>query len=138
MIFGGLMVVAALIWPPVIAVETGASRHYPELLPQVVGAPPDEVARLLEQAIAQDHSLPYTLSAPAEALPQGTRLTLNSDRLIPLFDTTITVTATLDEGKTRVDMRASSLRGGGKTDFGMSARSIRELQQVLREHYVKD
>lgn len=138
MMLGGLSVLASLVWPPVHAVETAPSRHYDDLRPQVVHSTPAEVVDILEKLVNAEDETTYRIAEPSEVFDGEARIHVQSDRMLPFFDTTTIVTAKAGEDATTIHMRSTSLRGGGKTDFGMNARAIRDLQKMLRDHYTND
>lgn len=140
MLVAGVMVLASLVWPPVPAVETGGhTRHYEDLRTQAVHASPEAVVDALRSITESDPRFTLREVVPPSASSHEARIELIAHARIPGFDTHLSARAVPGEdGTTSIHLRATSVRGGGKTDLGTKARAITQLQQRLREYFTRD
>ena len=118
-----LRVVAALIWPTINDVRTGATPEYPDLIAQRFARPADQVfAAAL--ATAQEMELEVVNQAP----DKGELRAVATTRVFRFKDD-VTITVSREANATLVNVHSKSRIGKG--DLGANARRIREFQHRL-------
>jgi len=118
-----LRVVAAMIWPTINDVQTGATPEYADLQPQRFTQPYD---RVFDAAIAAGEELGWDVTA--EDRTQGEIRAVATTPLFRFKDD-VTVTVTREGEGAQVSVRSHSRIGKG--DLGANARRIRLFQQEL-------
>ena len=118
-----LRVVAALLWPTINDVRTGATPEYPELQAQSFARP---VGLVFDAALetAQEMELEIT----AKSVDKGEIQAVATTPLFRFKDD-VTITVRHIDGATIVNVRSHSRIGKG--DLGANARRIREFQARL-------
>lgn len=118
-----LRMIAAIIWPTINDVATGATPEYPDLQPQHVANPADQVfAAAL--AAAREMELEITAQLPEKGEIQAVATTR-----VFRFKDDVSISVTRQGGITTVYVRSHSRIGKG--DLGANARRIREFQARL-------
>jgi len=118
-----LRVVAALIWPTLNDVRTGATPEYPDIVAQRFARPADQVfAAAL--ATAQEMELEVVNQWPDKGELRAVATTP-----VFRFKDDVTVTVSREANATVVNVRSKSRIGKG--DLGANARRIHDFQQRL-------
>ena len=120
-----LRIVAALIWPTINDVTTGATPEYPDLRPQSFAQPPAQVFGAVE-AVARELGWEVTESDRDHGVLHAVATT----RLWRFKDD---VTVTLAEKANQVEVGVRSHSRIGKGDLGANARRIRLFQSELEK-----
>ena len=118
-----LRLVAALIWPTINDVRTGATPEYPELQSQRF-AQPAEVVFAAALASAREMGLEITAQSPEKGEIRAVATTA-----VFRFKDDVTIAVRREAGGAAVDVRSHSRIGKG--DLGANARRIREFQARL-------
>ena len=115
--------VAALIWPTINDVRTGATPEYPDLQTQRFAKPADQVfAAAL--ATAREMALEITAQSPEKGEIQAVATTR-----VFRFKDDVTIAIGREGKVTTVNVRSHSRIGKG--DLGANARRIRDFQARL-------
>jgi uncharacterized protein (DUF1499 family) len=118
-----LRLVAALVWPTINDVTTGATPQYPDLQPQVFGRAYEQV---FDAAAAVARELGWEVTEEDRA--KGVIQAVATTRLFRFKDD-VTVTFGREGDQTKVAVRSHSRIGKG--DLGANARRIRAFQAAL-------
>ena len=118
-----LRVVAALIWPTINDVKTGATPEYPELKAQRFALPQD---RVYAAALAAAQGMGWEVTA--QSAEKGEILAVATTAVFRFKDD-VTLNVSRDTDSTVVNMRSHSRIGKG--DLGANARRIRDFQTEL-------
>ena len=118
-----LRLVAALIWPTINDVRTGATPEYPELKSQRFALPQD---RVYAAALAAAQGMGWEVTAQS---PEKGEILAVATTAVFRFKDDIALNVSRDAGNTIVDMRSHSRIGKG--DLGANARRIRDFQAEL-------
>ena len=118
-----LRVVAALIWPTIIDVRTGATPEYPELRAQRFALPQD---RVYAAALAAAQGIGWEITA--QSAEKGEILAVATTAVFRFKDD-VALNVTREADGTIVNMRSHSRIGKG--DLGANARRIRDFQAEL-------
>jgi uncharacterized protein (DUF1499 family) len=118
-----LRIVAAVIWPTINDVTTGATREYPDLQPQRFAKPADQV---FAAALATAREMNFEITAQS---PENGEIQAVATTRILRFKDDVTITLGRDGKVVTVNVRSRSRIGKG--DLGANARRIRDFQDRL-------
>ena len=116
---------AALVWPTINDVRTGATPEYPGLQPQRFAQPVDQVFAAAA-ATAREIGLEITAQSPEKGEIQAVATTR-----ILRFKDDVTISLAREGQAVTVNVRSKSRIGKG--DLGTNARRIRDFQARLAE-----
>ena len=118
-----LRIAAALVWPTINDVRTGATPEYPELRAQRFEQPYERVF-----AIALATAMNLELEVTSQSAERGT-IEAVATTAVFRFKDDVTIEVQRDGKGSVVNMRSKSRIGKG--DFGANARRIRAFQAAL-------
>lgn len=118
-----LRIAAALVWPTINDVRTGATAEYPELRAQRFEQPYERVF-----AVALATAMNMELEVTSQSAERGTIVAVATTPVFRFKDD-VTIEVERDGRGTVVNVRSRSRIGRG--DFGANARRIRAFQAAL-------